>query len=344
MVEMEIHGGDIYRNAVIMDFSVNVNPLGMPQGVKQALQKAVGLCTNYPDPRAEQLTERVSSALHLDKSNLLFGNGASELFMAIVHGINPKKSVVVVPSFYGYEHALKSVEGAILYYTTKEEKGFAIEEDIFSMLTKEIDVLFLANPNNPTGVLLEKEWIRRLLNHCKEQGIYVVLDECFIEFCKKEYSMLEEIKEFHNLVIVRAFTKIYAIAGVRLGYLICSNQELREKIKRQLPEWNLSCFAQEAGGACVKEEEFLLETIAYIKKEREYLQQGLKKLKLKIYPSEANFILLYSKVPLKEKLLKKGILIRDCDNFRGLTKGFYRIAVKQREDNERLLQELEEIV
>ena len=339
----EIHGGDIYRNHVKTDFSVNVNPLGIPEAVVAALYGAVENCSKYPDILAEKLKRRVSEMLAVPKENLLFGNGASELFMAIIHGIKPKKTVIPVPSFYGYEYAARAADGEIVYYETKEENDFCLQEDFLSVLKEEVDLLFLANPNNPTGNLMTRDSLRNVLEHCKDKGICVVLDECFIEFCDQECSMLQEIAMFPNLILVRAFTKIFAIPGVRLGYLICSDTLLLERIGGQLPEWNLSVFAQAAGYQCAMQTAFVEKTVEYIERERHFLEAGLKHAGYKVFPGKANFLLIYCEQPLYDSLLEKGILIRDCENFRGLSKGFYRIAVKSRKENEALLSAIGEL-
>ena len=337
-----IHGGDIYRNHIELDFSVNLNPLGIPKAVKKALIQAVEVCNCYPDPKAEKLKKAVAEMLIIPEEYLLFGNGASELFMAVVHGIQPKKIVIPIPSFYGYEYAAEAIKGKTIYYLTKKEEGFRVTEEIYQALTEEVDLLFLANPNNPTGNRISVKELQRILYYCKEKGINVVLDECFIEFCGEEFSMLSEIEQFENLILIRAFTKIFSIPGVRLGYLICSNSRLCYKIQRQLPEWNLSCFAQAAGLACTKQTDFVRETISYVEKEREFLERGLKQMGFLVFPSQANFLFFYSEVPLYKKLLQKGILIRDCRNFKGLSEGFDRIAVKNREENKRLLEAIRE--
>lgn len=338
-----LHGGDIYRNHVKTDFSVNVNPLGIPEAVKAALYEAVDNCTRYPDISAEKLKEAVSEMLTVPKGYLLFGNGASELFMAIIHGIKPKKTVIPVPSFYGYEYAAETADGEILYYKTKEKNDFCLQEDFLSVLTEDVDILFLANPNNPTGNLMSREELRNVLSHCRDKGVYVVLDECFIEFCGKERSMLQEIETFSNLILVRAFTKIFSIPGVRLGYFVCSNPLLLGKIGRQLPEWNVSRFAQAAGYECAMQTAFVEKTVTFIRKERRFLEDGLKQAGFRVFPGKANFLLIYCEQPLYDRLLEKGILIRDCENFRGLSKGFYRIAVKDRKENEDLLRAIGEI-
>ncbi len=339
----EIHGGDVYRNHVKIDFSVNVNPFGIPKAVKAALYEAVENCSKYPDITAERLKKAVSGMLHVSKEKLIFGNGASELFMAVMHGIRPEKTVIPVPSFYGYEYAAQAAGSEVIYYYTKEENDFCLDEDFFSVLTEDVGLVFLANPNNPTGNLMDKEYLRNVLCHCRDRGIYVVLDECFVEFCGREVSILQEIEEFPNLILIRAFTKIFSIPGVRLGYLVCSQPSLSEKISRQIPEWNLSGFAQAAGCACAAQTAFIQKTADYIKKERQFLEVGLKQAQNRVYPGKSNFLFLYSDRLLYEPLLEKGILIRDCENFRGLSKGFYRIAVKSRKENEILLKAIGEI-
>lgn len=343
MNKKAIHGGDIYRNHVQTDFSVNTNPLGIPETVKNALHKAVAVCDRYPDREAEHLRKAVSDMLHIPEEYLLFGNGASELFMAVVHSIQPKKTVIQVPSFYGYEYAAKAGGGKILYYETKEDNSFCAEADFFSVLDQDVELLFLANPNNPTGNLVSREWIRAVLEHCRDRKIHVVLDECFIEFCTEDCSMLQEAEQYANLILVRAFTKIFAIPGVRLGYLVCSNQTLLQSIGRQLPEWNLSGFAQAAGCAGAGESDFIKRSARYVKEERQFLENGLRNLGMKVYAGKANFLLFYTKKPIYSQLLERGILIRDCENYRGLSGGFYRVAVKNREENELLLKRMGEI-
>lgn len=339
-----IHGGDIYRNQVKLDFSVNVNPLGVPQSVKIALLEAIEACSEYPDIRQEALKTAVSDMLAIQKEHILFGNGASELFMAVVHALKPKKTVIPIPSFYGYEYAAKACDSSISYYEMKKENGFSLDAGIFEVLDESVDLLFLANPNNPVGGLLSKVFMKQLFEHCKKQGIYVVLDECFLDFCGQDSSVLAGYVEFPNVIWIRAFTKIFAIPGVRIGYLINSDEELLRHIAGQLPEWNLSTFAQNAGLACVMEQEYVTQTRDYVEQEGAFLSEELRNMGFEVYPHVANFLLLYTELPLYERLLKKGILIRDCSNFHGLSKGYYRIAIKRREENEQLLKTIGDIL
>lgn len=156
--------------------------------------------------------------------------------------------------------------------------------------------------------------------------------------------MVERVKEFPRLLIVRAFTKLYAIPGIRLGYLVCGEEEMALQISRQLPEWNLSVPAQRAGEACLGLTDYRKKTLLYIREERCHLLEELKKLGLKVFEGDGDFLLLYSEIPLYERLLEKGILIRNCENFKGLSRGYYRIAVKRREENERLQKAIGECI
>lgn len=340
-----IHGGDIYRNRVQLDFSVNINPFGIPETVKEALENAVGDAVRYPDICAEQLTAAISAWTNMPKEQLVCGNGASELFMAVVHALHPKKILIPVPSFYGYEKAAKAAGCELSFYKLSKENGYALEEGILEKLTEEADLLFLANPNNPVGNLIEPSLLLEIVKRCRKQNITLVLDECFIAFTgsQKKDSFCDRMMEYPNVIIIQAFTKLFAIPGVRLGYLMCGNRETAAQIREQLPEWNLSVFAQKAGTAACNETEYVKTSVDFICKEREWLTEKLEKQSIYVYPSKANYLLLKTKLPLYDGLLKRGILIRDCSDFRGLGREYYRVAVKNREENEKLLKAIEEI-
>lgn len=344
----QIHGGDIYDKQIQLDFSVNINPLGIPERVEEAIYKSVRQCVHYPQINAQTLCEETGRMLGISSENLIFGNGASELFMAMIHALKPQKILIPVPSFYGYEHAAMAAEGEVVFYETKKEEKFLLTERFFKALDADIDLLFLANPNNPTGALLDRDFLIKILDICREKEIVVVADECFIDFCENGYSLLGETENYRNLIVVQAFTKIFSIPGVRLGYLVCSNENILLEIQRHLPEWNTSIAAQAAGMACIKEPDFIKETRVYVKKERQFLETELRKAGFTVYSGQADFILIYDDKSLHkgkslyDYLLQRGILIRDCQSFRGLSKGYYRIAVKKHDENVILLQEIQE--
>ena len=324
-----VHGGDIYRNCISLDYSVNINPLGIPASVEAALREAVSLCSRYPDIRQEKLKAAIAGMDKVSADEILCGNGASELFPAILHALKPKKILIPVPSFYGYEWAAGTEACEVSYFPLREQDNFVLGEDFIEALDKETELIYLANPNNPTGQLIPPEILKGILKRCQELDIIVVV---------------EAGMKCGNLIQVRAFTKTFAIPGVRLGYLICRNREVCQKIARQLPEWNLSVFAQMAGCAAAKETEFIGESRKLIKEQRSILTKELTSLGFRVYPSRADYILFYTELPLYELLLKKQILIRNCENYRGLSKGYYRIAVRGQAENERLISALREVM
>ncbi len=341
---MQYHGGDIYRNQIRLDFSVNTNPLGMPDPVKEALHQAVEEAENYPDIRAQALSAAVAEQLQVRKEQLVFGNGASELFHAVLHAIKPSKILIPVPSFLGYEEAAKAIDCEVIFYEMKKEENFCLTDRILDVLDENISLVFLANPNNPVGNLVEPELIFQIAEKCRQCDITLVLDECFMELTGKEqtYSFLKRLDEFPNVVVIRAFTKLYAIPGVRLGYLVCE-KNLAEKIRLQLPEWNLSVFAQRAGVAAIKEQEYIVRAVVCIQTQRQFLLEELQAAGCSVFDSDADYLLFYSEMPLYELFLQRGILIRDCSNFRGLQRGYYRIAVKSEEQNRMFAEVLREI-
>lgn len=344
-IKKSIHGGDIYRNQVKLDFSVNINPLGMPEQVVDEIKKSVERCICYPDMECENLKKAISRERGADSGHILCTNGASEGFMAIVHAIRPKTCLVPMPSFYGYRKALAAVECEIKPYYLKKDKDFQLDEEILDYLDEGVDMVFLTNPNNPTGAGISTKLMLEIITRCRKKNIVAVVDECFIDFVKEKNirSLAEHLEQFENLVIVWAFTKIYALPGLRLGSLFCGNKELLEKISSQLPEWNVSVPAQEAGKVALLQKEYVEKTVELVKKEREFLAEELKKEGIRVYPSCSDFLLLETEMSLYEELLKEGILIRDCSNFEGLEKGFYRIAVRTRKENQVLLDAIRRI-
>lgn len=314
---MQYHGGDIYRNQIRQDFSVNTNPLGMPDSVREALHQAVEEAEHYPDIHAQELTNAVAEQLRISEKKLVFGNGASELFHAVLHAVKPSKILIPVPSFLGYEEAAKTMDCEVIFYEMKKEEKFCLTERILDALDESISLVFLANPNNPVGNLVEPELILEIAEKCRHCDITLVLDECFMELTGKEqkYSFLSHLEEFPNVVVVRAFTKLYAIPGVRLGYLVCE-QTLAEKIRLQMPEWNLSVFAQRAGVAAIKEQGYVARAVACIQTQRLFLREELKAAGCIVYDSDADYLLFYSEKK-RRTFLQRGILIRDCSNFRG---------------------------
>lgn len=343
-----VHGGDIYRNDVKLDFSVNINPLGVDKKIKSKLNISLDDISNYPDPDQMRLKIAIADRFQLSEDNVVCGNGASELFTAIVHALRPKRIVCPVPSFYGYERAAWTAGAELRCYPMKEENDFALDSGIMKFLKPDVDILFFANPNNPVGNRIEVTLLEDILDVCQENEIWVVLDECFIEFLgHSHYNVRGRLQKYKNLMIIRAFTKYYAIPGVRLGYMLSMNESLLTKIRLNLPEWNISVFAENAGLAALSCENNYANTSIYIRRERNYLETFIKRafsendVEVKIYEGEANFLMLRTEFDLYQKLLEHGVLIRDCSDYRGLGKGYYRVAVKNHDDNEEFINILE---
>ncbi|MBR1816257.1 MAG: aminotransferase class I/II-fold pyridoxal phosphate-dependent enzyme [Lachnospiraceae bacterium] len=377
------HGGDIYRNKVNIDFSVNVALLGAPDTVRESVRIVSDELERYPDYNYMALREALAKHHNIKTGNILCGNGASELFMAAAHALRPKKVLIPIPSFYGYQWAFGAVSSEIIYYQMREENNFSLDEGVLELIndTQDIDLVVLANPNNPVGNYIDDDLLDKLLNECNKRQIEVILDECFMELSDNpSASYIDRLKLWDNLIVVRAFTKTFAIPALRLGYVVCGNDKTLNDIRRQLPEWNVSLAAEHAGLAALQDRAYIEKTRALIKAEREFLSQQLelppgtgergencprgrgtapgdggegrsfsnvqfpRGQGIRVYPSVTNFIMFFTDIPLYDLLLEEGILIRDCSDFKGLSKGYYRVAVRNHEDNTLLLAKLRDVL
>lgn len=345
-VREQIHGGDIYRHTVETDFSVNSNPLGPPEAVAEAVRNSAMRIVRYPDVQCERLCSAISDFEGVEASEILCGNGAAELFFAAVLAVKPKKALLPAPTFAEYENALRLTCPEIRYYELRAQDGFAVQEDLLDLLDAGFDMLFLCNPNNPTGVVMEKELLRRVLKKCKKHGTVLVLDECFLEFLEEpeRYEMQTYRGDFPELLVIKAFTKIFCMPGLRLGYAVSGNEPLLRKMASCMQPWNVSVPAQEAGVAALADcAGYLRDTRVFVKKERERLIWELARLGYETFASKANYVFFKGQAGLYEKALQAGYLIRDCRNYRGLSQGYYRIAVRGRQENERLMEWLRQL-
>ncbi len=341
-----MHGGDIYSNDIELDFSVNINPLGVPADVKEAIIKSIELSDRYPDIKAYELKKKLAGHFMTDITSIAVGNGASELLMALMHAIKPQKVLLTAPSFTGYEHAANAIKAECVYYEMSAKAGFSITEDILDMVTEDIDMLILTNPNNPTGRLIVPELLEAIIRKAEETKIITVLDECFIALSSsKENSLAYRIAEYKSLVVLRAFTKSFAIPAIRLGYAISDKANI-DLIEEQLPEWNVSIQAQMAGIAALENTAYLKDAAELIKEEKEYLETNLKRLGFEITRSDTCFMLIWHKRKndIYKKLLENKILIRNCSDYRGLDDSYLRIAIKKHAENERLICALDKIL
>ena len=347
-----VHGGDIYdaglnmRKEDILDFSANINPMGLAPGVRAALRDAISDSVNYPDPFCRELVRKLALHHGVEERSVYCGNGAADVLFRLAQTIRPKRTLVYAPTFADYEKAVTSVGSKVEYYDLREEDWFRPRPDLLQSIRKNLDLVILCNPNNPTGVLTPKELLLKVLEKCRKKEVFLVVDECFLDFVPdgEKFSLLDQLEEYDNLVILKAFTKTYAIPGVRLGYCLSGNHELLERLRDCGQDWNVSVFAQAAGIAALDEKEYLRKSVEFIDAEKVYMGNQLQTVDCVVYGGAADYVFFHSEREWAEPLRKRGILIRDCSNYRGLGPGYYRIAVKRRKDNRKLFMTMREII
>lgn len=338
-----LHGGDVYRNAVRLDFSVNLNPAEIPHAVKEECAGALGDLRQYPDPLQQGLRTAIAEMDGVSAEDVICGNGASELIMAAAHALMPKKALITAPCYAGYRVALEANGTEIREHALAEENGFALTEDILGALTEDLDLVILGDPNNPSGRLIDPSLLGRIRNACAAKGITLMTDECFLPLTGRG---TEAPAEDDLSIHLRAFTKTFAVPALRLGYLVCRDRDLLGRIGKHLPEWNVSLIAERAGiaaaGAGGCSSGFIRASVRTIERERRFLSEELRSLGIRVFPSDTAYLLLRTDPRLKDRLLENGILVRDCSGFSGLGDGYIRIAVRNREDNMQLLAAVKE--
>jgi len=252
-MQREIHGGNVYGREVRLDFSVNINPLGMPQGVRQAITEYTAWDETYPDIECTDLRRAIAQKEGIAPEQILCGNGASELLMAVVRAAAPEKCAIAAPSFSGYERAVRAAGAEPVFYELSHDTGFGYETVCDRLSKMTVQMLFLCNPNNPTGNTIPEQILTEILQFCASKKIRVVADECFLRFHPhyEKMSCKRFLKQYPNLLIVNAFTKFYAMAGLRLGYLLCSGGDLAGRIAAWGQCWSVSTPAQVAGLAAL---------------------------------------------------------------------------------------------
>lgn len=350
------HGGDIYSQPVAIDYSANINPLGLPEGVKEALRQSLETClwTAYPDSQCRSLRTALSRFHDLPPQWISCGNGAADLIFALIHGLKPEKGLVLAPTFLEYEQAMRSAGCQVLYHSLTKEQGF--RPDVSSLI-RELEegerichILFLCNPNNPTGISVPREDIGLLAEICCRKGILLAVDECFCDFLEEseKASVIPLLNRYPNLLVLKAFTKLYAMAGLRLGYCLCSDPGLHEAMAGVRQPWSVSGPAQRAGEAALGESIYVEQTKCLLRDQRPALKRELESLGFRVYPSEANYLFFQDSLHrpgwLYEALLARRVLIRSCANYPGLDGSFYRICIKTRQENEAFIRELTQVL
>jgi threonine-phosphate decarboxylase len=346
-----VHGGDTegYKfeyGSEPLDFSANCNPLGIPPGVPEAIAKTALHADKYPDPLCRRLRAALSHKLDIPAERILCGNGAADLIFRLANGVKPETAAITAPTFSEYEQALAENGCGVRHHLLKPENGFAVTEAILDEIRPGLDMLFICNPNNPTGLTVEPSLLRRVLDACRDSGTLLIVDECFNGFldAPEKHSLRGALDRYDNLLILDAFTKIYGMAGVRLGYCMTGSEALLDAMKRAGPPWPVSSLAQEAGIAALKADNHVGKARSLVRSERAFLTERLRSLGIDAIGGEANYIFFRSEIPdLAGGMRGRGILIRDCSNYIGLRAGYYRIAVRTREENKMLTAALKEI-
>jgi threonine-phosphate decarboxylase len=345
------HGGNIYEMAQtlglkagdLLDFSANINPLGYPPGLPGAVAAAWEDLKNYPDRLCRELREALAGFHKLSPQEILVGNGSTELIYLVVRALRPRRVLIVTPAFSEYEGACRMYQVPTAFHAASEADAFTLRA---APDPQEADLVFLANPASPSGALLEPRQLLPILESMAASGAYIVLDEAFIDFVE-EASLKNHLGRFPRLIILRSFTKFYGIPGIRLGYALAAPEVMEILAPAQEP-WAVNTLAQVMGLACLQDEEFMSQSRAQVDQEREYLREELSHMKgLKLFPGRVNYLLVkltapgWSAAQLRQRLLAHKILIRDAGNFRGLDGRFFRVAVRLRPENARLLHGLQ---
>ncbi len=340
------HGGDRGLYGRVLDFSANIHPLGMPPAVKQAVIDALEESHCYPDPFCSNLRLALAHKEGVDPHQVVCGNGAADLIVRLVSVVKPKRALVCAPSFLEYETALRLERAEIDYYPLSSKNNFEVGFDLVDKITLDTSLVFLCTPNNPTGITIAPDVLRHIVDTCQNKGCLVLLDECFLELCEDAEHLVPLAKTNEMLILLRAFTKSYGIPGIRLGYAISSNEKLLAAMIQHAQPWSVSNLAQAAGIAACACADWPEEARRILRDERPVITQVLKSLGAQVWDAKANY--LFFKIPgcfdLKERLVEKGILIRSCANYQGLTGEYYRVAIKRKEENKVLIAALEEVL
>jgi threonine-phosphate decarboxylase len=349
------HGGDVYSEGLyqgkdLIDFSSNINPLGVPKSFINNYGEALNSITRYPDIEYRELIKNlckyVGKQQDIKVDNFVLGNGASEIIDLVISTLG--RLLIIVPSFGEYEADAKKWGCNIEYSYLKDDMSYDYE-DIYSKLNQ-VDGLIIGNPNNPSGNIIDKVKFNNIFKYCEKNNKIVVIDEAFIEFTSTmDLSFTEEIKNFNCLFIIRALTKFFGMPGIRFGYGISKNLDLLRKIKEKQNPWNINCFAEVACKYVLEDEDYIEDSKKWIYEEKGFLPKSLKKISFieRVYPTECNYILCKLKHIngdwLYRKCMEQGILIRRASNFKGLDNRYIRFAIKNRELNMKLIEALTRI-
>ncbi|WP_223068984.1 threonine-phosphate decarboxylase CobD [Paenibacillus caui] len=359
MLEKYGHGGDIETAAKryglppksFLDFSANINPLGPPPGLLALLKEELGSIIRYPDPGHRAMKELLGSRLHVRTGQLIIGNGAAEVMALALLALAPRLVGIVEPCFSEYAELSRKFGAAVMSVRGNPENNYkAAEEDIASLMQK-VDVLFLGQPNNPNGVQYPAGELVRLAEAAERCQTHLIVDEAFIDFIPKQQrqSLLSDLERYRHVLLIRSMTKFYAIPGLRLGYGI-GHPELIQSLANKQVTWSVNGLALLAGEFCLgRHEAYEEETIRLIAGQRDLLRQGLASLGCFVCLGEANFLLVrlpehQTVAAVQDALGRRGVLVRSCAMYPGLTERDIRVAVKDAAANGRLLHDMKAVL
>lgn len=356
------HGGDleaieeyygIPRNQLI-DFSSNVNPLGISPKAKKELAQNLDLISTYPDRKYIQLRQKIAKYTGADFDLILVGNGSTELISLFITLIHPKKSLIIGPTYSEYEREIFLNGGKAEYYPLKEELNFQLDiEHLKTYLSDAIDLLVICNPNNPTGSYIAQKELSVILDYCASKNIFVMIDETYIEFVENmdEVTAIPLSKSYDNLIILRGISKFFSSPGLRFGYGICGNPELIKRMDEIKNPWTINILASFGAGIMLEDTEYIEATKTLIHSERNKIYNTLKKWKnIKVYKPSANFVLFkllrddITSSMVFEKLIEQHMIIRDASSFPFLDSRYMRFCFLLPEQNQKLLDALKDII
>ncbi len=348
-----MHGGNVYEAArqtgrplrELVDFSASINPLGPSPSVRRALKAALEQAAHYPDPDCVAIRAALAEHFDLGAENLVIGNGSTELIHLLPVVLGIRHAVILGPTFSEYARAVSAAGGRVTVLNARRAERYRppVERAVEVMRPPRShpDAVFVCNPNSPTGQAVLPEDLSRLAKLAAQRDIRLIVDETFVEYCGKR-SVLRAVNSLSSLLVLRSFTKFYALPGFRVGYL-AGPSKLVDRIRERQPPWSVNTFAQSAALAALHDRRHTRNSLGFMNGERPYLAGALGKLPgVVVYPSEANFLLVELPAILPasvaaEKLRRQGILIRDCSSVPGLTETAVRVAVRTRAQNRRLV-------
>ena len=333
----------------IIDFSSSINPLGLPESLNSVYQNSMDDLSRYPDPYAAPLRAKIAESFSCSQKHVVVGNGSMGVLEVAVRVLAPQRAypphvLLVEPCFSEYRRLAELQKAHIdtVALSSEDHFKFPLKEIIKSLTAK--DVLILGHPNNPTGTSLSREGLCQLLNAAEQENVWVLVDEAFSDWAP-DISMASKVSELGRLVVVRSLTKFFALAGIRSGYALGPKSVINEMMKHMGP-WTCNRLAQKLSIAALRDHAFQDESRRWLMRERSWFYDALQQLQiLQPFQSSANFLLIQSRVSLDgffDFLGKRGVFVRPCQNFNGLDKSYFRVAVRTRWENKLLLSVLEE--